>query len=65
MRTKIDREVDKWNLFVDLATVSKICSSSTLEETAQRLAAFHKPLKVDFRAKFGLSVQKDKVKDRR
>jgi hypothetical protein len=36
-----------------------------VEETARRLGAFHKPLKVDFRPKFGLAVQKDKVKDRR
>jgi len=45
-----------------LATIRKICSLSTLEETAKRLAAFHKLLKVDLRAMFGLPVQKDKVK---
>ncbi len=66
LRTKIDQEVDKGkNPLADLATISKICSSSTLEATARRLAAFHKPLKVDFRAKFGLPVQKDKVTWRR
>jgi hypothetical protein len=68
LRTRIDREVDKGkNPLADLATISKICSSSTLKETARRLAAFHKPLKVDFRAKFGLLVKKDKgeVKGRR
>ena len=65
LRTKIDREVDKWNLLTDFATISKICSFSTLEETARRLVAFHKPLKIDFRAKFGLPVLKDKVKDTR
>ena len=47
-----------------LVTISKICSLSTLEETAKRLAAFHKLLKVDFKAMFGLPVQKDKVKGR-
>jgi hypothetical protein len=66
LRTKIDREVDKVkNPLTDLATISKICSSSTLEATARRLAAFHKPKKVDFRARFGLSVQKDWAKGRR
>jgi hypothetical protein len=65
LRTKIDQEVDKWNPLSNLATISKICSSSTLVETARRLAVFHKPLKVDFKKKFDLPVQKDKVKDRR
>ena len=60
LRTKIDREVDKVkNPLTDLATISKICSSSTLMETARTLARFHKSKKVDFRARFGLSVQKD------
>jgi hypothetical protein len=62
LRTKIDREVDKWHPLSDLVTLSKICSSSTLMETARRLAAFHKPLKIDFRAKFRLPVQTDKVR---
>jgi hypothetical protein len=65
LRTKIDREVDKWYPLADLAAISKTCSSSNLEETARRLAAFHKPKKVDFRARFGLSVQKDWAKGRR
>ena len=66
LRTKIDREVDKGkNPLVDLATISKICSSSTLEKIAVKLAMFHKPSKVDFRAKFGLQVRKDKVTWRR
>ncbi|MGA2464240.1 MAG: nuclease-related domain-containing protein [Thermodesulfobacteriota bacterium] len=65
LRTKIDREVDKWHPLADLAAISKTCSSSNLEETARRLAAFHKPKKVDFRARFGLSVQKDWAKGQR
>lgn len=62
LRTKIDREVDKWNPLSDFATISKLCSSSTLNKTARRLATFHKPLRLDYRAKFGLTEQKDKVK---
>jgi ribosomal protein L37AE/L43A len=57
LRTKIDQEVDKGSPLADLTIISKICSSSTLEATARRLAAFHKPLKVDYKAKFGLPVQ--------
>ena len=64
LRTKIDREFEKWNPLANFATISKICSSSTLRETARRLAAFHKPLKVDFRAKFGLQVRRTEVKGR-
>ena len=65
LRTKIDREVDKVkNPLADFATISKICSSSTLMETARTLAGFHKPKKIDFRARFGLSVQKDWAKGR-
>jgi hypothetical protein len=57
LRTKIDREVDKgMNPLSDLATLSKICSSSTLMKTARTLAGFHKPKKIDFKARFGLSV---------
>ena len=65
LRTKIDRELAKGNPLADLATLSKICSSSTLMETARTLAGFHKPKKVDFRAKLGLSVEKDWAKGRR
>jgi len=62
---KIDPEVltlvRNTNTFAlaDLVTISKICSSSTPMETARTLARFHKPKKADFRARFGLSVQKD------
>jgi hypothetical protein len=55
LRTRIDQEVDKgMNPFADLATLSKICTSSTLMKTARKLAGFHQPKKTDFRAKFGV-----------
>jgi len=55
LRTRIDLEVKKQkNPLVDLATLSKICSSSTLMETSRILARFHKPKKIDFRVRFGL-----------
>ena len=54
----------KLSMILLIILFPEICSSSTLMETARRLAAFHKPLKVDFRARFGLPMlmQKDKVK---
>lgn len=63
LRTRIDLEVGKGkNPLADLATLSKTCSSATLMKTARTLAGFHKPKKIDFRARFGLSVQKDSTK---
>ena len=62
LRTKIDREVAKQNPLADLATISKTCSSRTLMDAARSLAGFHKPKKIDYRARFGLSVQKDWAK---
>ena len=63
LRTRIDREVNRGkNPLADLATISKICSSPTLMETARTMAGFHKPKKIDYRAKFGLSVQKEWAK---
>jgi hypothetical protein len=56
LRTRIDREVAKQNPLADLATISKICSSSTLMKTARTLAGFHQTKKIDFKARFGLSV---------
>jgi Nuclease-related domain len=58
LRTTIDRELAKQNPLADLATISKTCSSTTLMDTARTLASFHKPKRIDFRAEFGLSVQK-------
>lgn len=57
LETKIKKEVDRANPVADIASFSKICSSSTIEEVARKLASFHKPLRVDFRAKFGLPAQ--------
>ena len=59
LRTRIDLEVGKGkNPLADLATLSKTCSSATLMDTARSLARFHRPKRIDFRARFGLSVQK-------
>jgi hypothetical protein len=57
LRTKIDQEVEKTNPLTDIITISKLCSSSTLQRVAKRLASFHSPLRIDFISKFGLSAQ--------
>ena len=51
----------KVNPLADLLTISKVCASSTLVETARALAAHHTPKKVNFRARFGLPVQKQQA----
>jgi|MTBAKMStandDraft_1061839.scaffolds.fasta_scaffold03189_4 hypothetical protein len=57
LKTKLDEEVDKVNPISDLTSMGKISSFSTVEEMANKLASFHKPIKLDFRAKFGLPVE--------
>ncbi len=54
LRTKIDEELDKINPKDDFTSISKISSFSTIEEVAKKIASFHKSMKIDFRAKFGL-----------
>jgi hypothetical protein len=57
LSTKIEDEVDKMNPIAVFASIGRISSSSTIEEVARKLASFHKPFKIDFRAKFGLPAQ--------
>jgi hypothetical protein len=57
LRTKIDEIVDMMDPLADLSSFSKISSSSALKDVGKRLASFHKPIRIDFRAKFGLSIQ--------
>jgi hypothetical protein len=57
LRTRIDREVEKGSPLTDIATISKVCSSSTLQRTARRIASFHRSQKIDFKSKFGLPAQ--------
>jgi len=57
LRTRIEQEVDKKkNPLADFAAISKFSSSAALMQTAKTLARFHKPIKMDFRARFGLSM---------
>jgi hypothetical protein len=57
LRTKIDQEVEKWNPLTDFASLSKLCTTSTLQRTARRLISFHRPQRIDFKSKFGLPAQ--------
>jgi len=57
LKTKIYEEDDKVNQLSDIFSFGKISFSSTIEETAKKLVSFHKPKRIDFRAKFGLPRQ--------
>jgi hypothetical protein len=55
LRAKIDKEVNKIKPVKDLSSISKFCSFATIEEVAKKIASFHRSIKINFRAKFGLS----------
>lgn len=57
LKTKIGKEVDKSTLLNDLTSMGKISSSSTVEDMANKLVSFHKPIMINFRAKFGVPVE--------
>jgi len=57
LRTKIDQELEKANPLTDLGIIFKVCSSSTLQGIAGKLASFHRPPKKDFKSKFGLPAE--------
>lgn len=54
LRTQIDKEFDNMRPLSVLATASKIVSGETIKEIAERVAAVHKPIKINYRKRFGL-----------
>ena len=59
--TTIDKYVDNMAALSVFATASKITSFETVKEAAQRLATLHKPIKIDYRKRFGIE---DKLMDK-
>jgi len=54
LRTTIDKYVDNMDALSVFAKASKITSFDTVKEAAQRLAKLHKPIKIDYRKRFGI-----------
>jgi len=54
LRTAIDKEVEKMSALSVLTTASKLSSFETVVEAAKRLASLHKPMKMDYRKRFGI-----------
>jgi len=57
LKTKIDNDINKFTPLSDLSAVGKISSAATIEEMSTRLVSFHRPLSIDYRAKFGLPAK--------
>ena len=54
LETAIGKRVDKTGPVSVLSTATKIMSMENVVEIAQRLAARHKPIKIDYRKRFGI-----------
>jgi len=54
LRTQIDKEFDNMGAISALATASKMVSRETIKEIAERLAAVHKPITINYRKRFGV-----------
>lgn len=54
LRNAIDKRVDKASTISTLGAVTKFSSTETLMQIARSLAALHKPLRIDYRKRFGI-----------
>ncbi len=54
LQTTIMEKLDQNSRVTDLASLGKLFSLAAIEEVATKLASFHRPIKRDFRAQFGL-----------
>jgi len=54
LRTQIDKVFDNMGPLSVLTAASKIVSSETLREVSERLSAVHRPIKIDYRKRFGV-----------
>lgn len=54
LRTQIDKDFDKMGPLSVLDRASKIVSGETIKEIAERIVALHRPIRVDYRKRFGV-----------
>jgi hypothetical protein len=54
LRTQIDKDFDNMGPLSVLATASKMVSGETIKEIADRIAALHRPIRIDYRKRFGV-----------
>jgi hypothetical protein len=54
LRTIIDEGLDETSSVAAVASVAKMSSFDTVEKVAKRLAVLHRPIKIDYRKRFGI-----------
>jgi hypothetical protein len=54
LRTQIDKDLDNMSPLSVFATASKMVSGEKIKEVAQRITAVHRPIKMNYRKRFGL-----------
>lgn len=52
----IEKRIDDTSAVVAISSLTKLVSQETLETFARRLVRLHRPLKIDYAAKFGVTV---------
>ena len=55
-RTMLDQKTDSVSALTAIASMGKIVSTDTLREFALALAALHRPIAIDYRARFGITA---------
>jgi len=54
LRTQIDKDIENMGPLSVLASTGKIVSGETIQEIAERIITVHKPMKMNYRKRFGL-----------
>ncbi|MFH7326724.1 nuclease-related domain-containing protein [Desulfurivibrio sp. C05AmB] len=61
LRTTIDTILDNMSILGTVATASKLCSSETLREVAEKIASLHQSITIDYTKRFGTRPAHAKV----
>lgn len=55
LRTTVNKRVDETSVISTLISATKVIGADTMENFARQLASLHRPIQIDWHAKFGLS----------
>lgn len=58
---QFDKRIKEWRDSLNLLSLHKVISCSTLENLGRQIVKLHTPVKIDWEAKFGLEAQKKTV----
>lgn len=62
LKREIDKDTDKMSNFAVISSVSKLISSDTLKEVAEKISKLHRPKLVNYKKKFGISEKEIRQK---